>query len=384
MPNADDWVAYAVNTKTGQILTELPFVDSLSYSYKINDAGGGSVTVPLGGTGMSKADFEEISKPWHYSVAICYKQFVVQAGPVMGESYTDNQGKSQLTFAGMWKYLSKRLVLPPTWVAGANPAVSGADTLYANTTWRNIAIQLVADTTTRNSLPIVTPTLDAASTVTQQYYGYDMSLVADALTNVTSLSTNVELEFRPTFSATPGYIQWTLRAGSPRLGQIGAPWVWDYGDRGSLTSLDYATDGSMMEHADYARGSGSQYNLAIGTYYDPTLVTAGYPLLEGVNGANTQETNTTTLASYAQATVQTYAYPVATFSATVRIDGTDGTGQLTGSPTIDQVSVGDTGTFCVQRHRRIPDGNYTLRITGIDSVDYRTAKLTLQSTAGVA
>lgn len=384
MPNSPDWAVYAFNTTTGQIVAELPFSDTLAYNYKISDAGSGTVSVPLGGTGISAADLDQVTKPWRFSIATCYKNFVCQAGPIIGETYADSSGKTQITYAGIWKLLTKRLVFPPSWTGGTTPAVLGADTLYSSTTWRNIAIQLVTDTITRGTLPIVLPTPDAPGTVTQQYYGYDMSQIADTLTNITAQSGGPEIEFRPQFSSTPGYIQWAMRAGTPRLGQIGAPWVWDYGSRGALVSLDYASDGSLMEHSDYTRGSGAQYNLTVGTFYDPTLVAAGYPLLEAVNGSNTQETSLTKLNSYAQGDVQTYQYPVATFTAYARIDGRDGDGNVTGSPSIDQFSVGDTGTFCVQGHRRVPDGTYSMRITEVTNVDYRTAKLTLQSTTGVA
>jgi len=175
-----------------------------------------------------------------------------------------------------------------------------------------------------------------------------------------------------------------MRIGAPRLGQLGSAWVWDYGPRGAVQSLAFQRDGSPMTFSDYTRCSGSQYNLLIGNGQNLGPVAAGYPLLEDVNGDHTTVTVPATATSYAQQWTNTYQYAVNTPSAVVRVDAHDLSGRNTGSPTLDLYSVGDTATFAVQGHRRIPDGTYTHRITAVSQGGtYDTAALTLQPVAGV-
>ena len=99
----------------------------------------------------------------------------------------------------------------------------------------------------------------------------------------------------------------------------------------------------------------------------------------------TSDSTTATLNSYATAGVTTYQWPIVTPMIYVRVDGVGTNGKPTGSPTLEQINVGDTGTFVFQGHRRIADGSYTLRILEISQgLDVGSIKLGLQPVAGVA
>lgn len=379
-----DWTVYAAETTTGRIAAEIPFVNVNQWLYGLNNIGGGSVTVPLGGNGMSAADIEELSQPWRWSWAVCFgDNYVCQAGPVIGELMEDTQNYTTVTFAGIWKLFAKRLLFPAGFTGG-NPATIAADTSYTNLTYRQIAANIISTSLARGPAPIVLPPADPADAHAMHYFGYDMNIVADMLTNLTALVDGPEIEFRPQFDPTqPGYLQWVMRVGAPRLGQLGSSWVWDYGARGAVQSLAHSRDGSQMTFSDYTRCSGSQYGLLVGNGQNLGLA-AGYPLLEDVNGDHTNVTVAATAASYAQQWVNTYQYAVNTPAAIVRVDAHDLSGRLTGSPTLDQVAVGDTATFAVEDHRRIPDGIYTHRITAVgQGGNYDTAALTLQPVVGV-
>ena len=376
-----DWAVYAFETVTGRIAAEIPFVNVSQFSYALNDPGAGQVAVPLGGNGMTPAYIEQLSQPWRWSWAVCYKNYICQAGPVVSEQMTDTQAFTTVSFVGIWKLFSKRIVFPSTFTGG-NPAVTAADTAYTNVDNFQLVKNLVTTSLARGTAPIVVPPDDPAGTVNQSYFGYDMNIVADALANLTTTVNGPEIEFRPQFNPSqPGYIQWVLRIGSPRLGQIGSSWVFDYGARGSIQQLDFSRDGSTMTFSDFTRGTGSEYTLVVGNAQNLGLVSANYPLLEDVNGDHTAISDPVALANYAQQWVNTYSYPVVIPAAQVRVDAKDISGRLTGSPTLDQFSVGDTAVFAVQGHRRIPDGNYTYRITGVtQGATYDTVSLTLQPT----
>jgi hypothetical protein len=380
-----DWTVYAFETTTGRIAAEIPFINVSQFEYGLNNLGSGTVTVPLGGNGMSTADIDELTQPWRWSWAVCYRQFICQAGPVISEQMTDTQPYTQVTFAGIWKLFSKRILFPSTFTSGTNPAVTAADTQYTGLTYLQMASNIVGTSMARGALPIILPPTDPPGTSTIQYYGYEMDLVADMLSNLTGLVGGPEIEFRPQFNPSqPNYIQWVMRVGSPRLGQIGSSWAFDYGPRGSIQQMDFTRDGSQMTFSDYLRGSGSEYDLVVGNGQDLGLVAAGYPLLEDVNGDHTTVVDPDTANSYAQQWCDTYQYPVNTPGALVRVDALDLSGAVSGSPTLDQIAVGDTAAFTIQSHRRIPDGTYTYRIVQIDNgSSYDNVKLTLQPVTGM-
>lgn len=377
----NDWRVYVFETTSGRVISQLEFDGVPSWTVGLNDQGGGGVSVPL--STLAKVDIDQWTQPWRWSYAVVFNNFALQAGPVINESYTDGQLSTSVTFAGLWKIFGSRALLN---TGGSNPAVTAQDTNYANLTLRQIAKNIVVtnETLTGNNLPINYPADDAAGINTRTYFGYDLNTVADMLANLTTVDQGPEIEFRPVYAPATNSFSWTMRIGAPRLGQIGSPWVWDYGRRGALMSLDFQRDGSSMVSTSYVKGSGSQYAQMYGVHQDMTLVNEGYPNLDGVDGNHTDATVQTTLDSYALSNVNTYRNPLNTYTATVKADGTDTNGQPTGSPDITQISVGDTAQFCVMDHRRIPDGTYTHRIVGIQSNDMQSVKLILQPTYGAS
>lgn len=386
MPTTRDWTVYAVETVSGTVVAEIPFINTLQYSRKLNEPGGGSVYVPVGGTGMSQRDIAQLAMPWRWSLAICYKGTIIQAGPVAGEGYTGSSGGyTQLSFAGMWKVFQRRVVLPTTstWTSG-NVTASDANTSLSGLTYGGIAQTLVQTQINRGTLPITFTGNPATGTRSITYNGYDLNICADMLINLTNVIGGCEIDFAP-YWATPGQvIKWQMRVSDTRLGQQGAPWVFDF-PRGALQDADYGSDGSQMTFSEFARGSGSQGSLVVGSYTSTTLTSNGYPLLESVNGDHTSVTDPALLTSYAQAGVTTYQWPNVSPAVYVRVDGKATSGTQTGSPTLEQISVGDTGTFQFQNHRRIPDGTYTWRIVEMtQGLDVGSTKLVMQPGPGVA
>lgn len=375
-----DWTAFVFETVSGQVVAELPLAAAPTFDIGINTAGSGSAQVPLGGNGISKEQLDPVTAPWRFSVAIAWRNNLLQAGPIPDESFQESNIATQVAFTGIWSIFSKRLVFPQNWGAG-NPATPAADVTYTNLTLRQIAKQLIDDNISRPlcSLPIVFDPDDAPGTNTRTYHGYELNKVADMLANVTGVDGGPEVEFRPQWTST-GQIQWYMRTGSPRLGQIGSPWVWDYGERGACRSIDYQRNGSAIAGSWYVRGAGEKYGTVMGHASDNTLTAARYPLLEDVDGNHTDVILQATADAWATADMNTFHWPTHTFAAIVQIGGLDKTYRPTGSPSIDQIAVGDTGQFVVQGHRRILDGTYTLRIIRITNNTADSVKLTLQPT----
>jgi hypothetical protein len=375
-----DWSAYIVQTTTGQVEAELPMTAAPTFDMGINATGGGSVQVMMGGNGVDKAILDPITAPWKYSVAITWRNTLVQAGPIPDETFQDSGQATQIPFGGLWSMFTKRLVFPPSWGSG-NAATTAADVTYSNMTLRQIAKQLVVDTTNRPNgyLPMTFDPDDAPGTNTRTYHGYELKKLSDMLTELSGVDGGPEIDIRPQW-ASPGWVQWYMRTGSPRLGQLGSPWVWDYGSQGACRHLDFNRNGTNVAGNWYSKGAGDTYATVIGSAADSMLVNDGFPLLEDVDGNHTDVVEANTANGWATAMMNTYHWPTHTFTATVQVGGLDKSYRVTGSPRLDQIALGDTAQFQVKDHRRILDGTYTMRIIGVSSNDLDSVKLILQPT----
>ena len=380
------WRAWIFDTRTGAFQTDLPLAATPTYSYGLNDGGGsGSVEVAIvGPDGFDKnlldQYVENVGLRW--SIGVSFNDQILQAGPILTESYTDPATYVTINFAGIWKIFSAWYVFNPAIASLSTPADPSANITYSGITARQLAKSLVRDgMLTFGQLPIDLPEDDPLTgTVSQTYYGYDLNLLSDALNNVVSMDGGPEIEFRP-YWKDPLTTRWAMRTGSPRLGTIGAPWVFDYGSRGSLVALDKASDSSAGRFGWYVRGAGSQNSQVFGYSADMTLPKTGYPLLLGVDGNHTNETLVSNLNAFAAADTNTYKAPVRTYTGTIRLNGVDVNGQPTGSPTLNQLNVGDTITAHVEKHNRLPDGDYKWRVLSVTNNDTQTAKLALQPTS---
>lgn len=381
----NEWRAFVFDTASGSYETELPLAGLPQFTYALNDPGSGSVPVALAGPdAFDKNLLDQYSENpgWRWSIGVAYNDVILQAGPILGDSYTDPSPQTSLTFAGIWRLFSRRVILSPQAVSLASPTDPSANSTYTNVTLRQLAKLVLRDNfISQGPLPIDLPDDDPnTGSVSETYYGYDLNLVADTLTHLATTDGGPEIEFRP-YWADPLTIRWHMRTGSNRLGVIGAPWTYDYGGRGALVTLDKASDSSNTAFGYYARGSGSQDAQPIGYSADMTLPDLGFPLLLAVDGNHTSETDVSVLNSYATADVNTYKNPVVTYAATVRMNGTDAYGRPTGSPNVNQLNVGDTLTVHVEGHTRIPDGDLKLRVISIQNGDSHTCRLALQTTS---
>lgn len=376
----DEWRAFIFETVSGTYETELPLAAIPTYQYTLNDAGSGSVQVALGGTdGFDKNLLNQYSdnEDWRWSIAVVYNNSILQAGPILSESYSEGTTTS-LSFAGIWKLFSKRVIINPS-VDISTPTLPAANSTYSSVTLNQLAKLLVQDNMlSQGALPIDLPADDMPGTNSQTYYGYDLNLVADELANLTKLDQGPEIEFRP-YWVDPLHVRWTMRIGAPRLGQLGSAWVYDYGEQGALVGVDRTSDSSNNISASYSRGAGSQAAQVIG-YSESTSAADADLLLLAVDGNHTSETSQSKLNSYAKANVSTYQGPVVTYALTVKMNATDINKNPTSAPTIDQLSLGDTLKAVVTNHHRLTDGVYTVRVVSIQNSDAQTAKLTTQTT----
>jgi hypothetical protein len=374
---APTWRLFVAETVTGKIIRDVPFVGYPQWSYGLNMTGALSANVPIGA--IDKAALRALLDYWRLSWGLSWGDYIWQCGPVVTYRYTDVEGPPVVNVgsAGIWALLNtKRIVANPAW-AGTNIADDDADSSFTTMSLHTIAKRLVQNDMTRNgSLPIVLPS-DIAGTQERTYPGYDLAYVGERLAQLTQVIDGPEVEFRPEYTnSSRTAIQWRMRIGNPRLGNLGLPHAFDYGQ--ALTDVDEDGDGSQQQFETWARGNGMERTLLTGHYADTSLVSVGWPKLEAVDGNHTSATEQVTLDGWARADVETYKRGITKWAGEVRIDGTDGRDKDTGSPSLDTVSAGDSAFFQLRDHRWIPDGVYGQRIISVASGgDLTTAQLGL-------
>jgi hypothetical protein len=376
------WRVFVAETATGRIVADVPYVGVPSWSYGLNMVGDWQVTVPIGAIPLE--ELESLLDYWRFSWGISWGNHILQYGPLVTDTYRDQEGPATMRVGGvgMWGlFLTKRLLVDPGFV-GRFIADETADTILTGLSQHTIAKRLVENDMTRNgSLPITLPA-DIAGTEERTFAGYDLAYVGERLAALTQGIDGPEIEMRPEYTdSTRTAVHCVMRIGNTRLGNLGLPHSWDYG-RGALTHVDVDSDASRRQNRSWVRGNGMERALLTGWYEEP-VPSATDLRLEVVDGGHTSETTQSTLDGWAQANVLTYRRVTRLWSAQVRMDGTNGRNELTGSPSIDLVSAGDTCTMTLAGHRRIPDGTYGRRVLAVrpgDNTDL--VRLTLQAVSG--
>lgn len=378
----------AFSTRTGRVIASLPYTGNPRWNNGVNQLGTWQATFQLRGTaesaGLSPEDLDGLAVPWRISYAIVSGTQIWEAGPLVTESYQRGAGTTTLSGGGLWKFLTdKRILVNPGRAQLGAITGTDADIVFGPTGYtpeiggtvpagnRDLSLHTIAKRIVQTiegaaggDLPIVYPD-DIAGTSIREYPGYDLASPGQRLTDLTQVDQGPEIQFQPEFvdPLTRQAIQWRMRIGNPTLGALNFPHHWDSGR--ALIDADYGTDGSTMATRDFERGNGMNRDLVIG-FADNPIGTADPEVLlvEEAGSAHTSATDVTTLNAWAQAAVAGGGTPVPIMNALVRTAGDDGNGNQTRSPHQAGVFSGDTGVLQIRRHRRLRDGDYSVRIIG--------------------
>lgn len=384
----EPYKVYVFETRTGRVVDTVPYAGMPRWQAGINaPSAGWSVSVPLRGNaesaGIDAATLDALAEPWRFSWAVAQGSKIWQAGPVVSESYQGGT-TTTVTGGGLWKLLSdKRLLINPDRANVATVAGTDADIAFGtgtvseigspipvanrNLTLHTIAKRLVEIIQAANggNLPVVFPD-DIAGTAVRTYPGYDLATPGQRLQELTQVIDGPEVEFAPEFAdpTTKQAVQWRMRIGNPRLGNLGFAHQW-IADR-ALCGASVDIDGSNRVTRNFERGNGMNRDLIVG--YGNAAVNAldnADILLEEVGNDHTSTTDTAVLTAWAASAVAANTEQERTFGFRVRTAGDDGHGNLTNSPHMAGVLSGDNGHFVVRNNPRIPDGTYAARILGM-------------------
>lgn len=383
---------YLANTITGQVMVELPPGAQVSqWSRQLN--GVGSLTVQVALSPRPDPDtMTMLREPWRWTVIYSYGAMILQAGLLVQVFVDDTQQPptAQLTCMPLWDFLGKkRLAAYP----GQSIDQAAADIVFGpsspdlgnqNISWGSVVERLVAIATGflggAYNLPVV---LFGASpgTATITYTASDLAGVGQRIMEITQQDGGPEVEMSPEWDdSNHAYLQWWIKVGTPRLGQLGYPHAWDY--QQACQNLQVTIDGTnqandVITKGQDARQTGGALTWAEST--DTTYTSQGWPWLQLADTNHVSETSQDVITRYAVGDVAANLQPRYTGSMVVRVDGRNVAGQATGSPAIDAVRPGDTFFVQVTGHPSLDDGQYAGRILAMSAgQDLWTARLDVQ------
>lgn len=366
MPDVPEYTVYVYSTTSGQILDELPTANQPQWSRQINDVGSGQISVVIGDAGVpNRPALRNYATSSRFSIAVCWGDFVCQAGPIYGYSVDDTKAVLTLRFSGLWWLFNRRLMVNPNWNPNAFPFGSNitsntADQILSGTL-PDIARQIIRNNTNMmyiagSNLPIDIGSDVGGTSNVRNYPGYDIVSAGQRLQELTQVIDGPDVDFSPYRDVANGAIRHELRVGDPYLVQPGSPVVFDYGS--SIQSIAVTDDGSNVATSAIVKGSGDQRGIQAAWSSSTALTDYGWPWTTYIDSSHNSTTTFTELQEYADADLAVYGHSVEQWDITVRAN-TD--------PRLGSYWPGTFGVYNVQGHPWIdhrPEG-YAVRILGL-------------------
>lgn len=389
---------FAFRTRTGEVVRKIPLAATPTWEEGLNLMGSWSVSVALDSEYLNKDELSGVVDPWDWSWAICQGQKIWQAGPVLGERYSSGS-QTEIYGVGIWQLLAdQRQSFKPTRPISSVVATPDADIPFGPGAASSLGTPIPVDQQGLNlrgivrrlielallepggSLPIDLPTGGTfTGTSVRDFPGYHFESWGQRLLEITQEVNGPEIQFRPRFTTLDRkFIRFQTALGSPRLVQLGTPWIWR--SRMGLVGLPFTLDGVSKVRRFWERGAGQDRNVIVGFAENLNGVTTGptaglLPLLEQIGSTHNSTLDANTLTSYAATTVSTRLRGILTLQPEVLINGSDGHGEELGSPALRDVFPGDNAILQVRDHFRLQDGDYPCRIARIRAKSATTATL---------
>lgn len=357
------------NLLTGRRIQTLPVLTG-TWSELLNADGDLSCTVSMRNRQVRRLGLRESAIPGASFLAVFSEDSGLQAGPIWMHDWDDDVQRLTLTASGMWSYFDHRMVLPV--LAGRLPTDPTTNTRYTAVSadpddpWpvdtrkslQGMARALVAQAQswTSGNVPVILPT-EIAGTNERLYRAADLATVGRRLRELSQVEGGPDIRFSPRFTTDRLGVEWVMEIGTPTqplLFSSQEP-VFNYGlPRSSVSRLRVQVDGRGLASQAYASGGRAVDQSLMAVATDPTLVSAGFPILEVAEGARATVSELPTLQGYANERVVRGRVPIRSLAfehdPAVR-------------PFVGAFRAGDFVRLRVSGNSYLDDGEYRLRVT---------------------
>lgn len=331
-------------------IAELP-LRGVDFSKILNGSGqlSASFTVPPRAT--SSIDVYDVTTPCRRCIYVWRDEVPVWGGVIWTRRYSSRTRQIQLGAADWWSLFDHRKVLPVlTAPIDVQFEVAEQVVSYAAVEQNTIARNLVALAQSHTGGDLLIEAETASTSLINRdrtYRGYELVEVGEALRQLANTLNGPDMVFDvdPVLGA-DGLPVRRFRQGSPRMGQEGAPWVWEFG--ANLVDYEWESNGAGFASRVLTSGEGTVEGTPIAVAEDTSIYAAGYPLLE-TETAYTTVSVPATLQEHADSDQQAARLPGLLLKLDVRGDH---------SPIVGEWGLGDDGRVVIDDdfHRNGFDG----------------------------
>jgi hypothetical protein len=342
--------------RTGRNLVYLPAsgVADLSWSTARNTPDDAKATFNLADADTRKLGISAASTPGASFLVVVNDGVPEAGGPVWISNYSRETRKRTITAKGMWSYFDHRVLIPL--VAQSMPIIdptTGEPLAVMNSNYAGLAFGTIAKRMVQQAIAFTGGHVpiafgpDEFADREKSYLGTDLAMVGERLQQLTQLQNGPDIAFTPRFTSDGLGMEWVLRTGTeakPDL--IGETiHIWDYSvPNPSIKDLETTVDASNLRSRSWRSGGRSDDRTYIERADDPSLLAAGFPLLEGVASSDAETPEV--IRSEALEDVRVNRLPKSSWTFSVLADG---------DPKAVDVNVGDLCRVIIAGDDEIPD-----------------------------
>lgn len=306
----------------GEILDELPLT-GVSFDKRLNDTGSLRGQVRISDPSLRVREPRLLTEPGRTAIYVDRDGELLWGGVVWTSRYSAATGTLEIGAADFLSYFEHRRVL-------AYPIVTGSSVSHQDTDQLTIAASLIELVQSHPSGDLgieVRGTTTSGIRRSVSYAAGELKPVADALRDLANAEDGFDFTVDVAYGP-DGKPARFVRFGYPRLGQPGAPHVWEYG--ANLIDFTWPRDAATMATRVFAQGGdGTTPLLALAE--DRTATTGGWMLLEDA-AAQLDTTDPLLLLAQARGELAARRRPIVLPELTVRADL---------APEVGSYSVGD-------------------------------------------
>lgn len=295
----------------------------------------------------------------------------VAAGPIWKRRYNASTGHIELTAGGLRSYFTKRVAVPvaasgkPLVDANGDP-VAAYDTRTLNYSLGTVAKRYVelARAWPGGAIPMVLPADEVRPGRDITVKAIDLKRVGDLIDNLSDVINGPDIAFRPRFTADGAGIYWEMQTGTeanPRLGSTDPlATKWSYGaPKSPAYDLEIDEDGTSYASRFWVTGGAGSDKVVTAQGYSPVLISAGFPLLDGVDAGNSSLSEQSTANDKAAQGVKLGQYASSFWS--MKVDA-----HSPKAPKLGEYWLGDLATINIDKREPVlPPGDSVRRIAGI-------------------
>jgi hypothetical protein len=256
----------------GTVLDELPLT-GVSFGKRLNDTGSLRGQLRLGDPGVDAREPRVLTEPGRTAIYVDRDGELLWGGVVWTSRYSAASGTLEIGASDFLSYFEHRRVL-------RHPVTATDVVSYVDTEQLAIATELVQLAQSHPGGDLDVEIRGAAVSGVRRTVSYpagELKPVADALRDLANadggFDFTVDVEYGP-----DGKPVRFLRFGYPRLGQPGAPHVWEYG--ANLIDFTWPRDAASMATRMFAQGTGDDSQPLLRFAEDSAAFAGGWMLLE--------------------------------------------------------------------------------------------------------